>query len=39
MPNETCKFALYTGLRSMNIRNLTLNNLKIDKNKKVLFTL
>lgn len=39
MLNETCKFALYTGLRSMNIRNLTLNNLKIDKNKKVLFTL
>ena len=38
IPNETCKFALYTGLKSMNIRNLTLNNLKIDKNKKVLFT-
>ena len=43
MPNKTCKnackFALYTGLRAMSIRNLIFNNLKIDKNKKVLFIL
>lgn len=43
MPNKTCKnackFALYTGLKAMSIRNLIFNNLKIDKNKKVLFIL